>query len=260
MIVEFSDLFVINYYRLNFKLNKPSMFVIVSMGNGILTDIIDFVFPKRCVHCGAYLQTYLCNTCRGNLHQIEPESFVTRRHSKDWVISKNYITPFEKVWYFYEYNEVIHSIIDVYKFYGNKEIGKVIAELMKEQMGVNKISENHFDVITFVPSHRSKINIRGFDHILDLANNMFDKDKVISLLIKNKSTKPQSELKREKRLKNLSNVFSLKANVEMNGFDKILIIDDICTTGTTFNECAKTIKSKFPNAKIFGLALARGKI
>jgi len=72
----------------------------------------------------------------------------------------------------------------------------------------------------------------------------------VDIAKKKKRTKTQASLNREGRLKNLKNAFSLVENVQLQGNETILIVDDITTTGSTINELAKLIKFHYPKIKV----------
>jgi competence protein ComFC len=74
---------------------------------------------------------------------------------------------------------------------------------------------------------------------------------MIKIANKNKSTKTQASLDKNGRIHNLKNAFSLTKNLQLQGNETLLIIDDITTTGSTINELAKLIKSQYPNIKIW---------
>jgi hypothetical protein len=78
-----------------------------------------------------------------------------------------------------------------------------------------------------------------------------------SVFHKPKSTHKQTGLNREQRLQNLKGKIELRKNIAINlsKYDSVIIIDDICTTGATFSECAKTLKSHFPFLKIYAVAV-----
>jgi len=76
-----------------------------------------------------------------------------------------------------------------------------------------------------------------------------------NVLIKNKETSFQSKLSRKERENNLLNAFSCNKEIRNK---KILLIDDIYTTGSTIEECAKTLKQSGAN-RIIGITIARSK-
>ena len=74
--------------------------------------------------------------------------------------------------------------------------------------------------------------------------------KYIDAMKKIKHTSSQTGLNREKRLKNLDNVFELRDFNSLNDDSILIFVDDITTTGATINELAKIVKSKLPNIEI----------
>ena len=82
--------------------------------------------------------------------------------------------------------------------------------------------------------------------------------KLVNILIKNINTKPQSTLNKKQRIENAKNVYQLKSTKEMQELTqkRILLFDDIYTTGSTANECAKEIKQLQPK-KIGILTIAK---
>ena len=75
-------------------------------------------------------------------------------------------------------------------------------------------------------------------------------------LEKRSRTRRQNELSRDERLTNLKGVFEVKENAGLNGA-KLLLIDDVMTTGATLSECAKSLKSAGAK-EVRCLTLARG--
>jgi competence protein ComFC len=225
---------------------------------------IEFAFPTQCVACKIYKQGFICNECRASLENITPESFISRKPSKDWEIEETLksMTYLEKVYYFYYYNHVIHSLITEIKYEGRKQLIKYVIDLILQSKEFQNINFTDIQLITSVPLHKDKAASRGFNHSQLLAQELSRSLNIpyIDILEKHRSTKNQADLDRQKRLTNLENAFSINPNLTKDlDVNSILIIDDICSTGATLNECAKTIKKFYPNTKIYGLCLARGK-
>ncbi len=115
------------------------------------------------------------------------------------------------------------------------------------------------DLIVPVPIYPTKKRERTYNHAEILARSL-SKNFAIPINAKNlkkiKWTQSQSELGREKRLKNVKDTFLI---VDKGAFsDKcVLLVDDVYTTGTTINECAKVLRGA-KASKVFSLTLARG--
>ena len=99
------------------------------------------------------------------------------------------------------------------------------------------------DLITAVPLFSSRLKERGFNQSELLAERLADHLGVPSdftLIERVRDTRPQFDLKRHERLSNVSGAFRFSGN-DVRG-KKILIVDDIMTTGATLSECSKALK------------------
>jgi predicted amidophosphoribosyltransferase len=133
-----------------------------------------------------------------------------------------------------------------------------------------------FDFIIPVPLHKRRLSWRGFNQSELLASqlNIHLATPIINdLLMRKRNTAPQMGINdKEKRIKNISDAFNINndANFKSNASvgtkfitkqiiknKSILLIDDICTTASTFENCAKAIGPLEPS-QIWALALARG--
>lgn len=145
----------------------------------------------------------------------------------------------------YYYTDTAAKIIKNLKYGNHKYLAKYVAKIMLSQ----KEKFNDFDILTFVPSSKSRMKERGFNQAEEIAKFIGENlDKpVLPLLIKTKDTIHQAGMTGKDRLINLKNSFSVDKNFSENILGKkILIIDDVFTTGSTLNECAKVIKNFKP--------------
>lgn len=108
-----------------------------------------------------------------------------------------------------------------------------------------------------VPLNRKKQKLRGFNQAEALAQEFARRTGLpcLSLLRKIKPSRSQVELEREERLKNVLGSFSASPRPSL-GERKIILIDDVATTGATLNECAKVLK-KEGAGEVWGLVVAR---
>ncbi len=126
-------------------------------------------------------------------------------------------------------------IID-FKFKGKLSYGEIISEIMIEKLLKNNLEE---EVITFVPMYKSRERERGYNQSKILAENIAKKLdlRCIDVFSKIKDTKFQVGLKKNQREINLKDAFKVTKVPE-----KIIIVDDVITTGTTISELVKAAK------------------
>ncbi len=144
----------------------------------------------------------------------------------------------------YSYSGSASAIIKNFKYGGHAYFAPIIAQMMIDNLGFEGV-----DFLTFVPMSKKKQRARGFNQAELIANEIskLTKIKVLDLLSKVDVTKNQAGLSRVDRLKNLKGSFSLNKDISMAAKGKvILIVDDVFTTGTTLNECAKALLAAKP--------------
>lgn len=220
-------------------------------GIKILEKIKDLLYPQVCSICGKLNTKSLCNKCK---IKLEKEfKFQTDNYSED--NSKNFIEHY----YFFKYEEIIRSQILSLKFQEKPYIYKTIAYFLKnKQKSFEKLKK--YDIILIVPISRQRKKERGYNQseliAKDLALLISTKIEK-NILYKIKHTKPQSTLNKQQREENAKGVYEAK-NIDKIKNKKILIIDDIYTTGNTVNECAKILVEKGINKRDIGvLTLAK---
>lgn len=212
--------------------------------------IHNLLFPTKnlCYACKQeydHIEKFLCNNCQEFLEIL----------NRELEISSPYIN---KVYYSLIYNRFMREIIKDFKFNGKSYLYKPLGELM-----IGTIRERglyDMDIILYIPSHRRKEAIRGYNQS-ELLARYISKDLDIPIshnnLIKIRHTKDQSSLDRYNRQDNLKDAFKLKNKDEILN-KKILLVDDILTTGSTMMECSEIlIKNKA--REVVGLALTSSK-
>ena len=123
-----------------------------------------------------------------------------------------------------------------------------------------KIFENikNYDTIMPVPISKKRLKTRGYNQSLLIAKEIAQRTNLKLMndcLIKTKNIIEQSKLNKEDRIQNIQGVYKLK-NMKLIENKKILLIDDIYTTGSTVNECSKMLRIGNP-IKIGVLVLAK---
>ena len=211
------------------------------------TNIMDLFFPQICGICGKLNNEGLCKKCSIKLEKLAEDSIC------DPDLENMY---FHELIYIFKYEGLIRKIILDYKFYEKSYIYVGLVNfILKSEKIVQKLQE--YDTIIPVPISKKRMKERGYNQSLLIAKKI-SKDVKISLqtncLLKTKNIIEQSKLNKEQRKQNIQNVYELK-NGEILNNKRILLIDDIYTTGSTVNECSKVLKQANPNKiDIFVLA------
>lgn len=200
----------------------------------ILEKVINLIYPQVCSICGKLNTKSLCNRCKNKLEKEFENK--TDNYLED--SEKNFI----KHHYFFKYKNLIRSQLLSYKFQEKPYIYKTISSFLEnKQKNLEKLKK--YDIIIVVPISKKRQKERGYNQSNLLAKEIA---KMMSLkiekniLFKIRNTAPQSSLNKQQREENVKQVYKAK-NIEKIKNKKILIFDDIYTTGNTVNECAKTL-------------------
>lgn len=216
-----------------------------------IKSISSLLFPTKnlcylCKETKESLSDYICRDCLKLLEIIHREVKLD--------------SPFIKsVYYTLIYNRYMREIVADYKFNNKSYLHKPLGMLMLRTIDERDISKD-IDLIIYVPSHRRKEAKRGYNQSELLATFIGKKLEIEvshNKLIKIKHTRDQNKLNRFERQKNLLGSFKLKNGEELRD-KRILLIDDIITTGSTMEECSRVLINNGVR-EVMGLALTSSK-
>lgn len=202
----------------------------------LINTILDFLFPIYCVGCKKE-NFHLCEDCLKKLPVKIIENHIDG------------LTVFAVIKF--KEDSPVAQLIHRFKYDGAKEIAEILGMLFPYIP--------HSAFLIPVPLHRRRSNSRGFNQSLLLAQELSKKWSlpIADILQRHRYTKPQVELNGLERLTNVTDAFSMKNPEEkLDPSATYTIIDDVCTTGSTINECAKALK-KHGAEKIFGVVVAK---
>jgi ComF family protein len=266
-----------------------------------------FLYPPKCLACGAVFQTsphnlsvqnplisqdkkkeltpflfqniasdFLCPSCNTGFTSVEPPYCVTcgtmltscggENHECEKCIKKppHYKTARAAGIYENALMSLIHSL----KYKKDIQVAKPLGQILFDSL-IRFFSEKEIDFAVPVPLHPKKFRARGFNQSYLLMRRWPDLTKseypaLLNLHIKRnivervRNTPPQTGLDGKNRESNIKDAFRLKRPLTQTGVvgKRILVVDDVMTTGSTVNECAKTLK-KGGAKEIHVLTLAR---
>ena len=140
-----------------------------------------------------------------------------------------------------EYCDKSKVLVLSLKYYGNTYMARYIAQIMKDKLDFEQINT---DYIIPVPLHKKRMKIRGFNQSEKISRYLSNLTKIplMDCIKRNRNTKRLYSLNKIQREKELKNAFEVKDGSEKIKGKKVLLIDDIFTTGTTVNEISKKLR------------------
>jgi len=193
------------------------------------TNLLDLIYKKKCYFC--HLSKHSEKMCQECFNTLSLADFKTNRIINGVNIYSAGI-----------YEKNLQKLIRGLKFHKQRELAYYLAKFMWEYFKELDIKEN-YQVIP-VPMHKNRRKKRGYNHMELVAEEFCKLSGFISnfeLITRIKDTKPQYKLSKVKRMENLSDAFKINNDKLLDL--PILIIDDICTTGSTFEEMIKELKN-----------------
>lgn len=191
-----------------------------------------FVFPKRCPFCDAVIgnDDFACSDCKSDLPE---KGYVTYTSS-----GVRCVSPFL-------YDGVYAKAVRLLKFHNRKyytdTLAHFIAKEVKRQYG-----NIQFDIITSVPRYKGENRkSQNCSKRLAIAVARILNIRYEETLIKDKKNQKQHNLPKTMRKTNVQGVYKLKDEALVKG-KRVLICDDIITTGFTLGECCTVLKSAKP--------------
>lgn len=192
--------------------------------------IAELLFPPKCILCGSLLgkgEVDLCGRCR--IHG--PDSPITKRK-----------LPFLDSWLaMWHYEGDVRKSLIRYKFYGKRHYAEGYGRLLA--MKILREREDDFDLISWVPVSRWRRLRRGYDQVELLAEAVGGQlgMKPVKCLRKIRHNPPQSGIVGQAHRR--ANVLGAYEAVDAERFigKRILLLDDVITTGATVGECARVL-------------------
>ena len=205
--------------------------------------IVNLLFPDKCLLCGRLLhepEAYLCHPCTGNA----PEASKLRRK-----------IPFLKgafaVWY---YEDSVRTSLIHFKFHRRRSYAQGYGAILARKLP--DIREK-YDLIVWVPVSRLRKLKRGYDQVELIAYALCKELEItpVPCLKKIKHNPPQSSIRSAaQRRANVLGVYKVP-NPDFVRGKRILLLDDIITTGATISECAKMLMAAGAK-EVYGVAIA----
>ncbi|KKT24430.1 MAG: Phosphoribosyltransferase [Parcubacteria group bacterium GW2011_GWA2_43_9b] len=237
---------------------------------------LDLIFPKFCLGCGQE-GSHLCLGCFDTLPITKSTAcFICGKRSPSGQACQNcrrkHHSFLSGILIASDWNNLLlRQIIYGYKYQFIKELAASLSQLMINFLQTNKPTNWSTDelILIPVPLHGRRLAWRGFNQAEILTKKIsgyFNTELNQSLLIRRRYTLPQKEISNQKeRVVNIKSAFALSPKLNLpnntnNNLIKnkiIILVDDVCTTGSTLEDCARALSPLKPK-EIWGLVIARG--
>ena len=217
--------------------------------------MLDIIFPRFCVSCKQYSQSgQLCQDCFSDINYINPESVCVScgvpfnyfseppyrpEHKCSYCITeKVHYSVCRSIAYL---DGTIREMLHAFKYRRKLGLGKLFSKIITDNFPKELLG---FDLIMPVPLHINKLREREYNQSAILVNGISGKlkcEKNLFSLVKSRETEPQVNFKNSKnRKKNIVKSFSVR-DVKKVEKRSILLVDDVYTSGSTINECARVL-------------------
>lgn len=206
-----------------------------------MLGILNYIFPHRCVKCTKILSDAAMPLCFGCYQQMPFSHYKLDNENPAY----DKISEFAEIknassLLLYGQQNAVQKLVMANKYYNLPRIGLFLAEF-----ALRELQQHDFDIITCVPSHIRTIRKRGYNQVEKFATKIAKGLEVEfnpTLIKRIKRRDSQTHKNREGRYKSLENTFEVSD--EIKKYDKLLLLDDVLTTGSTLGHCCQEILVK----------------
>lgn len=216
----------------------------------MLKLFLDFLYPTahKCQVCGSISPGTVCGVCMASLDYLQGITCIHcgKQLNEQYPHSicpdcKAGVFYYKRAYSCFAYSGMGKELLHKLKYEGRVELARIIGELMADRLRNEGLNT---DIIIPVPIHKKKLETRGFNQSYKIAvelGRILGKP-VLDCMERKKETKAQYNLDRLQRQHNIVDAFSVGLSYNVDKYKRILLIDDIYTTGSTVNECSKILK------------------
>lgn len=188
-------------------------------------NLLDLVFPPRCAHCDR-VDTRWCADCLRLLHEDTP------------CLQTRLLAPFDGFAATAIHDGVVQSAVHALKYEGLRSMGQSLGARLAAVLAQ---TDWQIDAILPVPLHSTRLRERGYNQSQLLAEALSEISGIAMVegaLNRARHTPHQVGLSQQERLANVKDAFVATADVSQR---RVLIVDDVCTTGSTLIACAESV-------------------
>ncbi len=234
----------------------------------LLNALLDVILPPLCHICHSFIpnagRLHICPACLGGLPLVSSPicticgiPFIGTGGDHRCGVCTLMPPHFDAARAHFLYEGAIRELIHTFKYNRNTPLRYPLALLTLE--GMRRVLQDYdLNIIVPVPLHRLRLRQRSFNQAV-LLGRVLSRDlgmpMVPDALVRTRATEPQIELSAAERRVNVKGAFAVKGAERIKG-RKILLLDDVMTTGSTMDECAKELK-KAGASVVIAVTIAR---
>jgi len=221
-------------------------------------SLLDLLFPPRCVVCRREDADWFCAACRSKIKKILPP--LCNRcglplHAQACSHCQRLPLRIDGIRAMAYFEGNLRQAIHAFKYNHHPELARVLGKMLGDHLSAFPLPA---DAIAPVPLHKSRQDARGYNQSFLIAQALSLEHNLPcweGALTRVRATRSQIELGAAERRANVEDAF--QADERVAGA-RVLLIDDVCTTGSTLDACSVALKLRGAKS-VWGLALARGR-
>jgi competence protein ComFC len=218
-----------------------------------LSAVASLLYPPVCAVCSGHVASgeYLCDACDDKVLRIARPFCAKCSEPFDGAIVGSFDCAnctnrklyFDAAVSTYRSRGIVRRIVLDFKYGRQVHLRHLLARWLCAAVHDERIRNHHFDVIVPVPLHRARERERGFNQAALLADLLSREMSILAkpVLERVRYTTTQTAFDRTERMENLRGAFRLRKRADVRGL-RVLLIDDVLTTGSTVSECARVLK------------------
>ena len=219
----------------------------------LLEAAVSLLYPSVCTICGRSVGAgeYLCDQCEAKTVRIVAPFCQKCSEPFEGAITSAFTCAncahrtiyFDAAVAAYRGRGIVRQMIHEFKYGRQIHLRHLVARWLHAALDDERLCGRRFDVIVPVPLHPARQRERGFNQASLLAELLSAQTSIPAkpVLERIRYTTTQTALDRSERMENLHNAFRLRKNADVRGL-RVLLVDDVLTTGSTLNECARILK------------------